>query len=141
MNDLEQVMNNFESVMNDFEQVMNDLENVMSDFEQVRNDFEGVRYEFGRIEAEEDNETNRASVMSGTGLVSSGQMTIYYPAGSIGYINILKNGTTVMTVDVNGTGTYTGPLGMLTAGWYSLSLIVMDGTIPVTAAQGTMAVA
>lgn len=89
---------------------------------------------------EEDQNTNRVTRMSGAGSVSTGQMSIYYPAGSIGYISIVLYGATVMTVSADGTGTYTGSIGALTARNYGLTLIVMTGSTPTVAAEGTLVI-
>lgn len=82
----------------------------------------------------------RAS-MSGSGSISSGNMSIYYPPGYPGYIQVLSGGANVITpIYTDGSGYYTGPCGGLSAKTYDLSYVYMSGTVPYTLATGKLVI-
>ena len=85
-----------------------------------------------------ENENLRLS-MSGSGSVSSGSMTIYYPAGQVGYLQVISGGASVMEIEANGSGIYSGSHGLSTK-VYDLSYIYMVGTIPHTLATGKLTI-
>jgi hypothetical protein len=79
--------------------------------------------------------------MSGSGSVSTSQMTIYYPPGMVGTIQITVNGVAVSTVNADGSGCYQGGIGTLTARSYGLALVAMVGSTPTIVAAGSMIIA
>ncbi|MCR4771677.1 MAG: hypothetical protein K5855_05135 [Oscillospiraceae bacterium] len=78
--------------------------------------------------------------MSGSGSLSQGSMTIYYPNNfGPGTINILDHGVTVQAIPIlYPYGIYTGSCANLTAKTYDLSYIIVDNNLSVTVATGKL---
>jgi len=76
--------------------------------------------------------------MSGSGSVSSGILTIYYPVQHIGTITVLKNNLPVTTFSANTGSGVQSYSHSLTAGNYSLTFTEVVGGVPQTTAQGTL---
>jgi hypothetical protein len=76
----------------------------------------------------------------GSGGARVGEISIYYPAGTVGTINVLRDGAAVLTVPADGTGVYTGSGAGLAADEYGLALIVMKDGVPTIIDTGTLTV-
>lgn len=94
--------------------------------------------EINNVSAYAENENLRLN-MSGAGSVSSGNLTIYYPSGQVGFIHVISGGASVMVIEANGSGIHSGSHG-LSAKVYDLSYIYMDGSTPNTLATGKLVI-
>lgn len=94
--------------------------------------------EINDVSVYSENENLRLG-MSGSGSVSSGSMTIYYPSGYVGFIQVLSGGAAVMVIEANGSGIYSGSHALL-AKVYDLSYIYMVGSTPYTLATGKLTI-